>query len=320
MAITASILVCARDAGGRIGRFLESAFAQRFSPDRYEIVLVDNGSRDGTADAAMAWARSRPLPELKVVCEPTRGKSRALNTGLASCRGRWVGFVDDDVALAPGWVAEMDRALSMAGVDGAGGRILPAFSGRRPVWATPAVLSFTAVHDLGNDFLEYRPPLSSPVGAAWAASKAAIDATGAFDPGLGVGSDGLPSGEEVDYHLRMAALGLNLVYQPAAVAWHLFDSSRLSRRGLLARALKQGGCLAHVLARHQGPGIRPALALLWPATSGPAFRSRTGLPVAVARNVPGKNLFHGQLKAALFAGYVAGVAMNRNPDGRMSTS
>src|ERR671923_1655049 len=64
-----------------------------------EVVLVDDGSSDGTADAARAAAKG---VELRVVAQPNRGRFAARRAGLEAATTDYVLFLDARVCLAPG--------------------------------------------------------------------------------------------------------------------------------------------------------------------------------------------------------------------------
>lgn len=68
-----------------------------------EVLVVDNGSRDATAEVARAWgARVLPCPE--------RGVARARQFGLLAARGEWVATTDADSRPTPQWLARLDAA------------------------------------------------------------------------------------------------------------------------------------------------------------------------------------------------------------------
>ena len=93
-----SVVVPARDEAGRVGACVAALLAQ--DAEVAEVVVVDDGSRDGTAAvAAAAGARveAAPAPGPGVA-----GKAAACAPGAArASAGRWLAFVDADVVLAP---------------------------------------------------------------------------------------------------------------------------------------------------------------------------------------------------------------------------
>jgi glycosyltransferase involved in cell wall biosynthesis len=68
----------------------------------FEVIVVDDGSTDGTSD----WLHSRKNRlALRVLGQENRGPAAARNTGVAVASGRWVAFLGDDTVPSPGWLA-----------------------------------------------------------------------------------------------------------------------------------------------------------------------------------------------------------------------
>ena len=77
----------------------------------HEVVVVDDGSADGTADRVEAWSDAR----LRVIRTGRLGAARARNAGLAAARGGWVAFLDDDDLWSPRALrAQLDAAAAAA--------------------------------------------------------------------------------------------------------------------------------------------------------------------------------------------------------------
>ena len=91
---------------------LESLERQIAAFDDFEVVVVDNGSTDETADYLAEWAAVSPL-RCRVVVEPCVGLSHARNAGVAVARGQVVLFIDDDAIAPQGWVAAHLRAYGV---------------------------------------------------------------------------------------------------------------------------------------------------------------------------------------------------------------
>ncbi len=101
-----SVVIPTHDKRALLARTLAALRAQEVAPGTaWEIVVVDDGSSDGTGDW-LAAERERPGVELRVVTpEHNVGRARARNLGAFAARGRWVLFVDDDIVAPPGLLA-----------------------------------------------------------------------------------------------------------------------------------------------------------------------------------------------------------------------
>ena len=105
-----SVVVPAYNAAATLGEQLEALAAQRYDGD-WEVVVVDNGSTDGTADLACRYAGR--FPAFSVVDGgPRRGHSVPRNAGAQAARGELLAYCDADDIVAPGWLAAMAEAAS----------------------------------------------------------------------------------------------------------------------------------------------------------------------------------------------------------------
>lgn len=105
-----SILIPCYNAERWLAATLASALAQ--TAPRTEIIVVDDGSRDGS----LTVARTFESRGVRVIAQPNRGASTARNTALAAARGDWFQFLDADDLLAPDKIA---RQLALAATVGA---------------------------------------------------------------------------------------------------------------------------------------------------------------------------------------------------------
>lgn len=105
-AVILSVVTPTRDKRPLLERTLAALRAQRLPPDTpWEIVVVDDGSTDGTG-AWLAGLDAGAGPPLRVVTPPANvGRARARNLGAAAARGHWLLFLDDDIVAPPGLLA-----------------------------------------------------------------------------------------------------------------------------------------------------------------------------------------------------------------------
>ena len=104
-----SVIVPAYNEAKVIVRTVESLLAQEYAGD-IEVVVVDDGSRDGTYDVACAAFGGHP--QVSVYSKPNGGKASALNFGLARARHEIVICLDADTLFAPDTVEELVQPLA----------------------------------------------------------------------------------------------------------------------------------------------------------------------------------------------------------------
>lgn len=101
-----SVVIPTHQKCALLDRTLEALAGQEAGPGRdWEIVVVNDGSTDGTAEL-LAAATGRPGPPLRVVTpERNVGRARARNLGARAAAGRWILFLDDDIVAPSGLLA-----------------------------------------------------------------------------------------------------------------------------------------------------------------------------------------------------------------------
>jgi GT2 family glycosyltransferase/glycosyltransferase involved in cell wall biosynthesis len=105
---------------------LRALQAQCISRADYEVVVVDDGSTDGTPAALREWTPSTEMA-LRAYSRPNSGPAAARNEGIGRARGALIAFVDDDCIPEPDWLKNLIDALPLdASCAGIGGRIVGA--------------------------------------------------------------------------------------------------------------------------------------------------------------------------------------------------
>ncbi|HEU5083322.1 MAG TPA: glycosyltransferase family A protein [Acidimicrobiales bacterium] len=218
-----TVVVPTRDRPDRLAACLDAI--ERLDPPPREVVVVDSGS-SGPGATAPAHGRATVLR-----CERP-GASRARNAGWRAASGSLVGFVDDDVRVAPSWAAALcapfadERVAFVTGAVVGGEALAGAAAGDRPVAVTDDVRAGPIDRGaLGN----------VGASASLAVRRSALEAVGGFDELLGAGAR-FRSAEDIDLFDRLLVGGIGW-HAPEAVAHH--DQWR-SRRELLALELAYG--------------------------------------------------------------------------------
>ncbi|MBN1658858.1 MAG: glycosyltransferase [Anaerolineae bacterium] len=96
-----SIVIPAYCAAGTIDSCLQALATQSVPRRRYEILVVDDGSTDGTVERVRAW------PDVQLLMQAHGGPAAARNLGVAQAQGEVVLFTDADCAPAEDWIERM---------------------------------------------------------------------------------------------------------------------------------------------------------------------------------------------------------------------
>jgi glycosyltransferase involved in cell wall biosynthesis len=129
-----SVVICSYNRREHLLASVQSVLAQTLSADRYEVVVVDNCSTDGTAEAMATLVESHP--NVSYLYESRLGLATARNTGWRAAQGTYVAFLDDDARAETNWLETAER-LAEANPDHlccVGGPIHPFYTSPRPDW------------------------------------------------------------------------------------------------------------------------------------------------------------------------------------------
>ena len=91
------------NVGRYLPDFIASLEAQTHGLDDVEIVMVDDGSTDDSAQVLTDWAARRP-DTVRVIRQANAGQGAARNAGILAARGEWISFPDPDDALSPDYL------------------------------------------------------------------------------------------------------------------------------------------------------------------------------------------------------------------------
>ncbi len=233
-----SIIVCTLDRQLEVARAIRSILAQDVDPRRYEIVVVDNHSRDGTR--GVIEAIQREASNVRYVYEDVLGLSTARNTGTRHASAPIVAFFDDDATAEPGWLESMLQLIKDHPEAGAaGGPIEVGWPCPKPEWMPKDLQGYYGACNYGDTrrFLTFP---QYPYGSNMFVRREHLDAIGGFREEVGAKGQNIMSGDELDVFQRLSEIGVKVVYEPSALVRHWVPANRVTRKWLLRRAYKHG--------------------------------------------------------------------------------
>src|SRR5262249_13188433 len=135
-AADATVLIATYNRAAFLDATLRSIARLRVPGRTWEVVVVDNNSRDDTKAVVARHARDYPVP-LRCILETQQGRSSALNAGIAAAHGTVIAMADDDVRVEEGWLAAACAALLSSrdpAIRYAGGPVEPMWEAPPPAW------------------------------------------------------------------------------------------------------------------------------------------------------------------------------------------
>lgn len=208
--------------------------------DRLEVVVVSDGSTDGT---------EKMIPELRkklnyrfvFLKEKRVGISHAKNVAIKNSQGEIIVSTDDDCLFEKGWLKELIKPFNRPRVGAVGGpdRAVK----KQGIMAKSidfAFSSFIGSGGIHGRFLPVKLGKFYPVGCNTAFSRKVLDKVGLFD-------ENLAPGEDTDLNHRIEKAGFKLVYAPRAFVWH---RPRTSLKTFAPYILKRGAARVEIIRRH----------------------------------------------------------------------
>src|SRR3954470_24180727 len=221
-----SVVIPTYNRGSQLQPLLEALLRQDARGLRYEIIIVDNNSRDNTAAVIEAARRADHARLIRYFFEPRQGVSYARNTGVTHARAPLIAFLDDDGIPTSDWVYSIKRAFDeYPQADCIGGRVKAVWKNKaKPSWLTAAHAGPVAVQDRPEQQWVNRANASTCLlGANFAFRRSVFDEIGLFSPEY-------PRNQDRELELRMWRAGKQGLYLPAMDVLVEIPEERLTKR------------------------------------------------------------------------------------------
>ena len=252
-----SVIIPTRNRAALLYNTLESLTSQIYPAEHVEVIVVDNGSTDSTAEVCKHFERR--IINFKRIYDPRPGLHNGRHTGLKVASGDILVYGDDDIEATPTWLEGVAESFTDPSVALVGGKILPKFEVPPPEWVDRLSvrtdsgwsLGWYSLLDFGDTVHEI--PHEYVWGCNFSIRKNILEKIGGFHP------DSVPQdlikyrgdGESaVSYSVR--DLGFRAVYNPKATVYHVVSSDRLTTDYIYQRAFNQGVSNSYSSIRKDG--------------------------------------------------------------------
>lgn len=205
--LTFSIVIPTYNRPKRLRQCLESIAQLDYPRDRFEVIVVDDGSPMSLESLIKPFAAAI---DLTLMTQPNAGPARARNTGAAQAKGEFLAFTDDDCLLASDWLSKLSDRFQQTPHCMIGGKTLNALPDNLYSTASQGLIDFLYAHyvtaDNESNFFASNN-LALPT--------ARFQALGGFDTTFP-----LAAGEDRELCDRWLRFGYRMVYAPEAQIHH----------------------------------------------------------------------------------------------------
>jgi GT2 family glycosyltransferase len=203
-----SVVIPVLNGADRLPDALASLRQQDYPRDRFEVIVADGGSTDGTRDFAVAGGA-------RVVDNPKRREAPGRNAGFAAARGEIIAFTDDDCTFPPDWIRRAVEQLHTGEIAGVSGPTM--IPERESAFGRAVAFLFELGTSLARSVHRER--------VATVAEVTDLPGCNAFFRREALAKvmpsdDALVTGEDILFSYRVRKLGYRLVLVPQVKVWH----------------------------------------------------------------------------------------------------
>lgn len=201
-----SVIIPAYNAENTLAATLESLENQTYPKENYEIIVVDDGSTDKTAEIAKSY-------NVRYIYQKNAGPASARNKGVQFANGEIILFTDSDCVPESNWISELVRPFSDPEVAAAKGRYL---TKQKERIANFAQLEFEERYRklLNYKYIDFVDSYSA------AFRKSVFLSVGGFDQQFTVANN-----EDVELSYKLVSKGYKMLFVPEAIVYHLHPNN-----------------------------------------------------------------------------------------------
>lgn len=276
-----SVVICTFNRAELLEDTLQKVECQTLDPSEYELLIVDNGSRDGTSRLIQEYSKSRG--HVRYFREDQLGLSHARNRGWKEAKGLYVGYLDDDAHPPPHWLERAKAIIEEKYPHAFGGPYYAEFSTPPPRWYRYG----SHVPSKEAMFLQ-RHQFGALRGGNLFLRRSVLARYGGFRPDLGMKGRRLAYGEETELLRRISLQEADprLYYDPELYVHHLVAPQKMTLPWILRHRFHGGRYSYHSVKGRSSRGTALLLILMaWQSlllgmdlVKGMLFRDRNAFP------------------------------------------
>lgn len=236
-----SVVICTYNRAELLADALQTLCEQTLESSHYEVIVVDNNSRDNTRAVTEDFCRR--YPNIRYCVETRQGLSHARNRGWREAKGAYVAYIDDECKVPIQWLAVALQIIERLSPAVFGGPYYGYHNSLKPRWwkesygafehsKTATVLTIGEYVRGGNIFIRRR----------------LLEEIGGFNSRYGMVGQKIAYGEETDLQKRIRATWPDelIYYDPKLYVWHLVRPEKMVLRWILTSYFIGGRYSYHV--------------------------------------------------------------------------
>lgn len=202
---------------------LQTLLEQTLVLDKYEVIVVDNNSKDNTRELVDVFAQK--YSNIRYCFEPKQGLSHARNRGWQEAKGEYVGYIDDDCKAPKQWLQIAEKVIECFSPGVFGGPYYPFYNDPKPYWFKDL---YGALY-MGKEsrILDDDEYLS---GGNIFFRRELLAKTNGFNPSLGMAGRKISTGEEtaLQFYIRTNSPNEVIFYEPELFVYHLVPLKKMN--------------------------------------------------------------------------------------------
>jgi glucosyl-dolichyl phosphate glucuronosyltransferase len=241
-----TVIICTYNRAKRLADCLESIVKQQATSVTFEVIVVDNNSKDSTKELVAQF--NNKIPDLMYVFEGNQGLSYARNRGSGEAKAAYLVYLDDDAIAPPDYLANIARVIKEYSPDILGGPVYPYYNTPKPRWFKDEYEIRKYVEKSGFS------STASVSGGNFTIKKALLEKLGGFDVTLGMIGGKLGLGEErkvlEQYRASTPLLEQKVYYALECNITHHVPPEKMTLRYIVKRSYLAGVMSQQVITPH----------------------------------------------------------------------